>query len=342
MERVVSDVAEFVRLGIPIVDVRAPIEFAKGHIPGAINIPLLDNEDRHHVGLCYRQNGHHAAVQLGLERVGPKMANLAQRGRDIAENGQLAVYCQRGGKRSQSMSWLWSQLGLQVHRLDGGYKSFRSWTTALLQQPREYLVLAGGTGVGKTELLHELSDLGEPVVDLEGFAHHKGSAFGAIGESPAPSQGHFENLLAMELFRIGEGAPIWIEAESRRIGTCQIPDGLWLNMQEAMRIYIELDSDQRIERLCRDYQAATKAELIRALNAIRKRLGPEAYQNALKDLDEDNRAGVVAKVLFYYDRLYDKHKDHHKARILATINVSNMQKSEIISHLKSVKDEKYL
>ena len=334
-------VEEFLQLGIPIVDVRAPIEFNKGHIPESLNIPLLTNEDRHRVGLCYRQSGHQAAVRLGLQLIGPRMADLAQSGMDAAKEGQIAVYCQRGGQRSQSLCWLWKQMGLTVYRLDGGYKSFRRWSSEILAKPPEFLLLAGSTGVGKTAYLHRLIDTGEKVIDLEGLAHHKGSAFGAIGESESPTQSHFENTLAVQLWKYKSTGPIWLESESRRVGTCQIPPVIWSNMESADRVYIERELSQRIERLCADYKSASVAELERALHAIRKRLGPEAYKYALQDLHENNRVGVVEKVLGYYDRLYDKHKIRHQSRILATIDVSKMSEEQVISFLNGVKDEKY-
>lgn len=335
------NIEAFLQLGLPIVDVRAPVEFNKGHIPESLNIPLLTNEDRHRVGLCYRQSGHQAAVHLGLQLVGPRMAELAQAGIDAAKGGQIAVYCQRGGQRSQSLCWLWMQMGLTVYRLEGGYKSFRRWSREILAQPREFLLLAGSTGVGKTAYLHRLVDSGENVVDLEGLAHHKGSAFGAIGEPVSPTQSHFENTLAVKLWNYKSTEPIWLESESRRVGTCQIPSVIWSNMESANRIYIERDLSQRTERLCIDYRSASVAELERALHAIRKRLGPEAYKHALQDLYDNNRAGVVEKVLGYYDRLYDKHKIRHQSRILATIDVSKMSEEQVISYLKCVKDEKY-
>ena len=334
-------IEEFLQCDLPLVDVRAPIEFNKGHIPGAQNIPLLTNDDRHRVGLCYRQKGHREAVKLGLTLVGPRMAELAQSGLDAADDRAIAVYCQRGGQRSQSMAWLWTQLGLTVYRLDGGYKSFRVWVTKTLNKPREFLLLAGSTGVGKTEYLHNLLESGESVIDLEGLAHHKGSAFGAIGERNAPTQGHFENKLAVILSNIDQTDPIWMEAESRRIGTCQIPEAIWSSMEVATRIYVERDVSQRIERLTHDYHSASIAELERALHAIRKRLGPEAYKEALKDLHNDNRSGVVSKVLGYYDRLYNKHKIRHKSRILATIDVSMLSEERVLCQLQSLKDEKY-
>lgn len=341
LEQCVSDIETLFALNLPIVDVRAPIEFEKGHIPGAMNIPLLTNEDRHQVGLCYRQFGHHKAVELGLELVGPRLGLLAKLGRDHSRNNQLIVYCQRGGKRSQSMSWLWSQLGIQVYRLAGGYKRFRHWTVQTISDSRRVLLLAGGTGVGKTEVLLALAEAGEAIVNLEGLAHHKGSAFGAIGEVPQPTQSHFENRLAVALSRVKSGDVVWFEAESRRIGCCQIPDTLWQQMITAPRIYLERDVTERIERLCLDYQEASSAELERALQGIQKRLGSETHLRALRCLHANDRQGVVEQVLSYYDRWYEKHKVAYQDQILESIDTSTMPHSDLIPYLKTLKDEKY-
>ena len=192
-----------------------------------------------------------------------------------------------------------------------------------------------------TNILHALAKEGEPVLDLEGFAQHKGSAFGAIGEGDSAKQGHFENCIATQLHLLQGHKPVWVESESQRVGICQIPPQLWSDMQHSPRIYLERNRQQRVEHLCRDYKEASVEELLRALNGIRKRLGSEKYQRAVKDLTEDNRAGVVDSVLDYYDRLYDKHKRMHHTRIMETIDISQQSMASVIQHLKSLKDEKY-
>lgn len=341
MEDRIEQVPELWQRSLPIVDVRAPVEFSKGHIPGAINIPLLNNAERHQVGLCYREQGQQAAVQLGLTLIGPRLGDLVQQGMDVACNGSLIVYCQRGGQRSQSMSWLWRQVGLKVLRLEGGYRAFRQWVGQELQRSHSLLLLAGGTGVGKTDILHALRKEGEAVLDLEGFAQHKGSAFGAIGEGESAKQGHFENCIATQLHRLDGKTPVWVESESQRIGNCQIPPQLWSDMQQSPRIYLERSRQQRVSRLCEDYKEASVEELERALNGIRKRLGPEKYKRALEDLIEGNRSGVVDSVLDYYDRLYDKHKHRHHVRIMDTVDISQQSIPSVVRHLKSLKDEKY-
>ena len=343
MTQRIVDLDEFLALTCPIVDVRAPVEYAKWHIPGAINIPLLEDVDRHDVGLCYRRNGHEAAVQLGLERVGPRLAILAAKGRALAkhESGekQIAVYCQRGGQRSGSMAWLWSQLGIQTHRLQGGYKGFRQWVPSILSQKRNMLVLAGETGVGKTDVLHALEATGETILDLEGLAHHKGSAFGTIGEKPQPSQMHFENKLAMHLKDFNPIQTIWVEAESRRIGNCQVPSGLWDSMFEAQRVYVHRSVDERIQRLSIDYQEASTAELERALSGIQRRLGAKEYQAAMAALKQEDRRTVVSIVLEYYDRWYEKYHTEHAEQIIQELDVTGCSEEEVAILLKRIKDE---
>lgn len=324
-----------------IVDVRAPIEFQKGHIPNAINIPLLDDNQRHQVGLCYRNQGREAAITLGLELVGPQMAALAQRGMDISQGQPVVVYCQRGGKRSQSVSWLWSQLGIEVLRLDGGYKAFRHSVATELGHPRRLLLLAGGTGVGKTECLQELESNAESVLDLEGLANHKGSAFGGIGVDTQPTQAHFENRLAAALRGLPTTQSIWVEAESRRIGTVFLPEFLWQQMQQAPRIYLEREIRSRISRLCVDYQHATTEDIEQALYKIRKRLGPQHYQRALAALDENDRRSIVEIVLEYYDRTYDFHRRESIERIVSSISVVDNYPTAELMDLRSAQDEKY-
>jgi tRNA 2-selenouridine synthase len=325
----------------PVVDVRAPIEFQKGHIPNAINIPLLDDKQRHQVGLRYRTHGREAAITLGLELVGPQMAGLAQRGMEISQGQPVVVYCQRGGKRSQSVSWLWSQLGISVLRLDGGYKAFRQSVGTELESPRRLLLLAGGTGVGKTECLQELEFHAESVLDLEGLANHKGSAFGGIGVDPQPAQAHFENRLAVALRRLPTTQSIWVEAESRRIGTVFLPESLWNQMQRAPRIYLERQIQDRIDRLCTDYQHATTADIEEALYNIRKRLGPQHYQRALTALGDNDRRSIVEIVLEYYDRTYDFHRQASIDRIVSSISVVDHHPISELMALRSAQDEKY-
>ncbi|NBW62949.1 MAG: tRNA 2-selenouridine(34) synthase MnmH, partial [Synechococcaceae bacterium WB4_1_0192] len=177
----------FLKAAGPVVDVRAPAEFAQGHIPGARNLPLFSDEERAAVGTTYKQQGRTAAVQLGLELVGPKLAALGQSLSSWSSeaNGQpLRLHCWRGGMRSGSVAWLADSLDLPVLLLEGGYKAYRRWVLEQLLLPWPIHLLGGRTGTGKTDLLLALERRGVAVLDLEGLAHHRGSSFGNLGLPP--------------------------------------------------------------------------------------------------------------------------------------------------------------
>ena len=217
----------FMRAPGALVDVRSPSEFAKAHWPGAVNLPLFDDEGRAEVGTLYKQQGRQQAIQRGLELVGPKLAAMGQQLQQIAqqEPGGLRIYCWRGGMRSGSVAWLASTLDLEVVALEGGYKSFRRWVLGQFERPWPVQLLGGGTGCGKTDVLHALAQQGGAMVDLEGLAHHRGSSFGGLGQPEQPSTEMFENELAQALVAQEGQAPLWLEAESVQIGRCRLPNG---------------------------------------------------------------------------------------------------------------------
>ena len=312
----------------PLIDVRSPVEFAKGHVPKAINIPLLDDEERHQVGLCYRQNGQDAAVLLGLELVGPKMHLLAAEGTKLSKQKKLWVMCHRGGKRSQSMAWLWKQCGIDAEVIPKGYQYFRQSVLETFRHSYKLQVLGGATGVGKTMVLQQLKELGAQVIDLEGLAHHKGSAFGGIGQRIQPSNAQFENELAMELAQMNPNETIWVENESRMVGQNILPEDFWKQMCRAPCVYLERERNERIALLCADYQNATGAELRQALLVIGKRLGHRKLTEALHCLENEDRGGVVDVVLEYYDHFYFK-SQYQNDRIVHTEDITGQSISEI-------------
>ena len=220
------DVAEFLRESNTrvLLDVRSPGEYGQGHIPGALSFPLFTDAERALVGTCYKQNSREAALELGLELVGPKMAGSVREARTLAPHRRLAVHCWRGGQRSGSMAWLFRQAGFDVVTLEGGYKNFRRYVLESFDDTGLQLMVVGGrTGSGKTQVLKELARLGEQIIDLEAIAHHKGSAFGSIGEPEQPTVEQFENDLFQALRMLDPQRRVWIENESRSIGRVYTP-----------------------------------------------------------------------------------------------------------------------
>jgi len=289
---------------LPVIDVRSPGEFEKGHFPGAHNIPLFDNEERAIVGTLYKQVGREEAYLKGLELVGPKMRSFVERAREIAPEGSLLTYCWRGGMRSSSMAWLWESSGLTVNTLEGGYKACRRWLLEGMKEEVRLHVLGGPTGSGKTVILHELARLGEQVIDLEGLANHKGSAFGAIGEEPQPSVEQFENLLWKALEAQDLSRPIWVEDESIHIGKVLIPKPFYRKMQESPVFVIEVPVDVRLDHLVEVYTGVSNDLLKGAIQRIRKRLGNENTIKAQEAVDHGDYRSAAAICLTYYDKTY--------------------------------------
>ncbi len=290
---------------LPIIDVRSPGEFEKAHIPGAINIPLFENDERAKVGTRYKHVGKDSAVILGLEIVGPKLASFVKKVKKIAPNKEVLVHCWRGGMRSGSFAWLLETAGFQVNTLKGGYKAYRNLVLEIFEKPLNLIIVGGKTGSAKTETLYELAKNGEQVIDLEGLANHKGSAFGAIGQAKQPSTEYFENMLFNIIQSFDLTAVIWIEDESKNIGTCNIPNGLWLQIRAAKVLFLDIEPEARVPFLVEKYaQEGFDADLQASLDHIQKRLGGQEYKNASEALSIKNYAEVARITLKYYDKWY--------------------------------------
>ncbi len=301
------DTEDFLQLSesTPMVDVRSPAEFAKGHIPGAINIPIFSNDERAAVGTAYKQQGKDEAVQLGLEYVGPKLKDFAAKASSIAVNKEILLYCWRGGMRSGSMAWLFQTIGLKPKLLQKGYKAYRRHAKSMLSQASQLIILSGSTGTGKTDILKQLKAAGEQMIDLEGLAHHKGSAFGTIGQEEQLPNEQFENNLYHDWKDLDLDKTIWVEDESAIIGRNYIPRELFDCMRQAPVIKIDLDINIRIKRLVNEYTGVAKDLLVTTIGRIQKRLDPVEAKLAIAAIAAGNYADAIAYVLKYYDKAYN-------------------------------------
>lgn len=257
-----------------IIDVRAPSEYAEDHVPGAINLPVLSDAERAQVGTIYTQDSRFKARKIGAALVAQNAAHhLKTALSDMPGGWQPLVYCWRGGQRSGAFASILSQIGWRVSVLEGGYKSWRGMVQKQLYKapfPSSILLLDGGTGTGKTEILHHAAGFGAQVIDLEGLAQHRGSVFGSSGAQP--SQKMFETRLAQATVGLDLSRPVLIEAESNRIGTIRLPPTLWDAMRNAEQVQVTAPLDDRARYIARHYSqiAQDDALLARILDGLRK------------------------------------------------------------------------
>jgi tRNA 2-selenouridine synthase len=290
--------------GHVILDVRSPEEYNQGHIPEAVSFPLFDDDERRRVGLRYKNSGKLSAINLGLDLVGPKMSSFVSQADYKFKGHNLFIHCWRGGMRSESMGWLFEKAGFSVFVLEGGYKAYRACVRKSWSVPAKLLILGGYTGSGKSEVLNILESAGEQVLDLEKSARHKGSAFGDLGMEGQPTNEQFENNIHSKWSRFNKNKNIWIEDESRGIGTVSIPEPLFLTMKKSPLIFIEIDKNSRIERLVNEYSLFDKSLLEAAILRISRRLGGLNTKLAVENLLNGNYHIVASVLLSYYDKAY--------------------------------------
>jgi tRNA 2-selenouridine synthase len=327
------DIGQFLALSEihPVIDTRTPSEYSQGHIPGAVNIPLFSDQERKEVGTAYKQVNKEAAMYLGLEFAGKKLVELAREGmRKAGKEKTLLVHCWRGGMRSKSIAWLFETMGINCFLLEGGYKSYRRHVREEFEKDLNLIVVGGRTGSGKTDILAHLEQKGEQVIDLEGLACHKGSAFGALGEDPQPTTEQFENNLCQKLSGIDRQKKIWVEDESRNVGRCVVPVELYNRMKESRILFLDVSRESRAMHLVRHYAGYGKEELKACVLKISKRLGGDRTKEAVDAVDRDDFYNTAMITLEYYDKAYmfslaKNHKDYEVIRADGTDAARNAE-----------------
>lgn len=290
--------------GLPLIDVRSPGEFAHGHIPGAINIPLFSNEERKQVGTSYKQHGREQAILLGLDLAGPKWSDFIRQCLAVASDKKLVLHCWRGGMRSGAMAWVLDLYGFEVMLVRGGYKQYRRWVHEQFEKKYRLCVLGGMTGSGKTRILKQMVSQGIQIIDLEDLAQHQGSSYGTMNKMHPPTQQQFENNLAQQLKDKELQKDLWVEDECQKIGKMGIPFPFWNRMREAPLIVLNVPLEQRINSLVQEYGPLDKDFLVECTVRIKKRVGPEQTKHAVAAIRENRMADFIRIVLAYYDKTY--------------------------------------
>jgi len=305
-----------------IVDVRTPLEFAEDHIPGAINAPVLSNEERVIIGTMYKQVSPFEATRQGAAMVSRNIAtHLETTFADRPRNWRPLVYCWRGGKRSGSMTTWLNLIGWRARQLDGGYKSYRRSVVESLDtlpQAFRYLVLAGHTGSGKTRLLNALAGAGAQTLDLEALAAHRGSLLGMLPQASQPTQKGFDTALVSTLRQFDPQQPVFVEAESRRIGSVSLPLSLTERIHRGTCIFVETERDERIRLLLQDYahlfddREFFKSQLAKLVELH----GSARIEEWQRMIDADQRVELFEQLIdVHYDPAYARSTGKHFARL---------------------------
>ncbi len=312
-----------------IIDVRAPSEFAEDHLPGAINLPVLSDEERAQVGTIYKQISPFDARKIGAALVASNVArHIAGPLKDRQGGWQPLVYCWRGGQRSGAMATILSQVGWRVARVEGGYKTWRALVVKRVQErgfPAPVIVLDGNTGSAKTAILSRLAARGHQVIDLEGLANHRGSLFGAQGDQP--SQKMFEGRLAAAMEGLDPARPVLVEAESSRIGNLSVPRAVWHGIAQARRITLEVPVAARAGYSARDYAdiADDPGEVQRIVRKLAPLHPAERIEDWLRLVDQGDWPALAGGLMrSHYDPRYAKHRARYAAREAATVPLDDL------------------
>ena len=317
-----------------VIDARSEGEYAEDHLPGAINWPSLNNEERKLVGTEYKQISAFDAKKRGAALVAKNIARHLERDViDKPRDWQPLVYCWRGGKRSGSLALILDQIGFKVTLVDGGYKAFRAALVEALPQLAsqfDYRVICGTTGSGKTRLLQALAALGAQVLDLEALANHRSSVLGVIPGTPQPTQKAYDSLIWAALRSFDTSRPVYIESESKKVGNVAIPEGLIIAMRAAPCLQLDLSEDQRVELLLEDYDFFVKDVefFCDRLGALTQARGKEVVTGWQTRARVGDIASVVRELLVdHYDPVYLQSMKRNFAQYPARTSIAPANRS---------------
>jgi tRNA 2-selenouridine synthase len=309
-----------------LVDVRSPSEYEEMTIPGSLNIPIFNDEERAEVGTLYKQVSPEKAKERGLEIFAAKLPAFIKEFQSI--EGEKVVFCWRGGMRSKTAATMLNLMDVKALRLQGGVRTYRQWVLEKMEEVEfsgKAFVLNGGSGTGKTAILQCLKDRGVPVLDLEGLAGHRGSVFGHIGSSPN-NQKKFDSLLVQELMQLQDSPFLVFEAESKRIGKVTVPDHLLRKKEQGFHIFVNLPMEQRVQHILDEYRFQEHHEEFKtAFQRIKKHLHTPIGEKIQEYMDEhDYRALVPLLLEYYYDPKYQHSADQYPEDQKIILDVKNI------------------
>ena len=317
-----------------IIDTRSPREYEKDRIPGSVNIPILDNEERKVVGIMYKENPD-KATKKGYEYYNKKLPNMLEQFKKLDKKKKIIIYCWRGGMRSQTIVKLVSELGLDALLLEGGYRAYRQYVREQLENYTPsftFIVLYGLAGSGKTELIKKL----KPSIDLEGLAQHRSSNFGAIGLNPR-EQKLFESLLFVRLKELENEKFVFVEGESHKVGRVFIPNAIFSAMKKGIGVRVNCSIENRAKQIVKDYFTHGEEDKIREIIVyLKPHLTSKVVERLLKLMDEKNYE-EVSKILLqdYYDSKYE----HYIAQANCSYTVCNDSMIDCIKELNKIKGQ---